>query len=85
MFKLYILFSGNMLCGIKCSMCNHCEAFFHESSVCHLARSKGLREALEGSFAQMSVFVEEAKWHGHPAMNESSNGEHKVHVFRQSD
>ena len=52
--------------------------------MCHLARSKGLREALEGSFAPISVFVEDAKWHGHPAMNESSNGEH-LHVFRQSD
>ena len=60
-------------------MCNHCEAFFHESSICHLARSKGLREASGGSFAPISVFVEEAKWHGHQTMLEFSNGEHKVH------
>ena len=69
-------------------MCDHCEAFFHESSVCHLARSKGLREALEGSFASISVFVEDVKWHGHLGMHDFSNGErleHKVHVFGESD
>ena len=68
---------GNIPCATRCLVKDHCEAFYLESSVCHLARSDCLREVKQVNSSSRAVFVDESKWlcpDGYKIVNQDLDG-----------